>query len=1149
MSAIKITDKELERIYSGSEEMSQIQKIFIKKFNKSTFKVKGYTDEFKEWFKENWLYVKDKKKIAVVKNHKLISKNAFRLDFKWTPELRFLKTFNTYLVDKLANQEVKKGNIIGIKVYEHDFNLEVIAIFSKDCDNKPIQVDETVQLKVNEDTIISFDAPKIDNEKLMKKFRQLFKVSSHVRLDMLKNILDLPVNQFIDKIAEWKNEFNFEIKDDYIYFTKEDPSELIDKLEKSYAIWKDSEKKPEKIIYKIENRQLKSTFNSSNQQLKERIQLILERLERPEKSKKEVLPARELNYQSIKDIPTGEILTDPTLRVLRDYDLDDYFKFFSSSDVPNRLRHYQDGVFFSMLQEYGLFNKLNNALNSNEYVKCKKAFDIYQLLLLKEILPVEIKKILKKNFRDLAIMIEFQESAEIPFYGSQMKEDDKHFWGGIERMVQFTYRDNHVTDISIKNSIFRPTEAFGTFNYEMLGKLESLKALDISDDMFESIPPSFKTLKKLTRLNIRSHSLNKTPDFIGLDSLESLSLNCEKLLEFPINIGALKKLKHFNLVSIPMMERSTEQMDRYAQKTTKKGLNGIPESIGELNNLISLSLICDFTVPPAFIQHLKSLKVLGLKSNFINEVPEWIGNLTNLERIDLSENQIRFLPESFGSLNKVTELNLLHNQLQSLPESFGKLTAIKKLNLYNNEITHLPESIGKLKHLEWIHLRKNRLLKLPKSIGDISSLKTLSLGENQLIELPKSIGNLTSLESLDLFNNKLTEIPSTIGNLTSLKELNLNKNQLSNLPKEIGNLKSLEKLNLSDNLLTRMELFRDLTSLKELGLSNNPYSEIKGLEKMANLTRLYLVNTKIPEKIIDELGGLRKEGYAYHVAKFVEYCEHQINEGDIKDFREEAKASILENFLKEELKKYELEDDIYYELIRPELISKNFTQILHMPEFKIDQFLDIIKKTPLLTEKYLEILEHKKSDSEYNRCEFLKKLMKVSTKSDLKRYIFDIFRIPEQMKDIPLRVRSFCAIINKIKSTELFEVHYNFIESQFKITLQITFRSRYSIGSFYNLIEAFKDTKLFEKQYELIQEKFIDFLIIDFPNELRAQANYNYDDVEYWRVRYISAMIKNLKGTPLLKDHFIKIEALIHNFIKNDDRVQILMEELHQNNS
>jgi internalin A len=195
---------------------------------------------------------------------------------------------------------------------------------------------------------------------------------------------------------------------------------------------------------------------------------------------------------------------------------------------------------------------------------------------------------------------------------------------------------------------------------------------------------------------------------------------------------------------------------------------------------------------------------LNLSGKGIEELPESIGQLTNLSFLDLSENRLAELPESIGELNKLSSLNLSVNKLTALPESIGDLVKLVSLDLSINKLAVLPESIGKLINLTSLELRANQLTVLPKSIGQLIKLTSLELNTSKLVLLPESIGKLIKLTSLTLWNNELIMLPKSIGKLINLTYLDLRHNKLTELPEEIGKLSSLTNLNVNDNPLLQV---------------------------------------------------------------------------------------------------------------------------------------------------------------------------------------------------------------------------------------------------------------------------------------------------------------------------------------------------------
>ncbi len=256
-----------------------------------------------------------------------------------------------------------------------------------------------------------------------------------------------------------------------------------------------------------------------------------------------------------------------------------------------------------------------------------------------------------------------------------------------------------------------------------------------------------------------------------------------------------------------------------------------------------------------FINILKYLKKLELRSNKIAQVPISIYSLGSLKYLDLSHNVINQLPEFFGSLKSLEYLNLRYNNLTDIPNSFGALKVLKTLDLKHNKLTTLPKSIKKLTSLEVLNLHGNKLEIIPKSLKGLSSLEKLNLGLNNLKYIPDWIKNLKSLKKIGLGGNKsLSNFQEGFGFLPSVVELNLYNNEIMQLPESIGSLTSLESLILPNNQLNTLpESFRNLTSLKKLDLSWNNLNSLPGwIGSLSSLEELNLRGNKLktlPESI------------------------------------------------------------------------------------------------------------------------------------------------------------------------------------------------------------------------------------------------------------------------------------------------------------
>ncbi|MHA1149147.1 MAG: topoisomerase DNA-binding C4 zinc finger domain-containing protein [Promethearchaeota archaeon] len=247
-------------------------------------------------------------------------------------------------------------------------------------------------------------------------------------------------------------------------------------------------------------------------------------------------------------------------------------------------------------------------------------------------------------------------------------------------------------------------------------------------------------------------------------------------------------------------------------------------------------------------------------------------------RLILSGLDIEDLSELKGleKLTSVISLSLQNNKISEI-RGLANFTQLKTLYLYGNEITEI-ENLENLKNLKKVILSNNEITQI-KGLSALINLEELNLSNN-LIEEIEGLENLINLEYLDLHNNKIKEIKG-LDSLAKLHTLYLNENQ-------IEDIKNIDHL----------------TSLRKLYLDSNKITKIKGLENFENLIWLRIGNNPIPEKILEELGGVKFD--AISPQKYVEYCLQQ---------KEEESRETQEIVLEEEKKKKFAEfDETFKEL-------------------------------------------------------------------------------------------------------------------------------------------------------------------------------------------------------------------------------------------
>ena len=306
-------------------------------------------------------------------------------------------------------------------------------------------------------------------------------------------------------------------------------------------------------------------------------------------------------------------------------------------------------------------------------------------------------------------------------------------------------------------------------NLEGLGTLGELLRLDISCNLYRSLPIEIGYLNQLQSINIENNPLRRRPqgksasdlvkwlgqqiDTLNINSqlegqgdsddaripLGNLAIPASSLLpsrfdSFQINSGTLKLDRH-------------EQYNKLEQA-----------SITDIDNA---------TKELPFVA-----KILSLQHNSIMAPPLTLISALSatLTTIDLSHNQLTTIPFTGPSdkglvLPNLKSLNIAHNRIIAFPESSASdttyqlghaLPALNDLDLSYNALSQLPESpirdVLGTKSLINVFLTKNNITTIvPKTF---EGLKIVNLSDNEIRQIPFELGLIESIEGLELMGNR-----------------------------------------------------------------------------------------------------------------------------------------------------------------------------------------------------------------------------------------------------------------------------------------------------------------------------------------------------------------------------------------------------------
>ena len=323
-----------------------------------------------------------------------------------------------------------------------------------------------------------------------------------------------------------------------------------------------------------------------------------------------------------------------------------------------------------------------------------------------------------------------------------------------------------------------------------IGNLKKLQTLVIKYSGISSLLSAIGNLISLRNLEIECHEITELPAEIAQCPLVSLKLSCKKLNSLPESFKNLKKLEIFDaycasIRKLPNYICGWESLVSF--HIYWPGISAIPNEIGKLRNLKYLK------IERAAIKRLPdSLADCPLEELYITgqfeDVPQAFGGLSTLRELHLCSYRLASLPESFGSLSSLEDLLISTKENIKLPESLGKLSSLRNLSLYTENMKALPDSLGSCKSLKSLHVESDALTHLPASFAKLKNIKTICLKTFYLQELPASFGRLTALESINIVSGAITKIPESLCSLKNIRYISINAYNVKELPKSFSNL-------------------------------------------------------------------------------------------------------------------------------------------------------------------------------------------------------------------------------------------------------------------------------------------------------------------------------------------------------------------------
>lgn len=285
--------------------------------------------------------------------------------------------------------------------------------------------------------------------------------------------------------------------------------------------------------------------------------------------------------------------------------------------------------------------------------------------------------------------------------------------------------------------------------------------------------------------------------------------------------------------------RKLVMLDLSGNRISQLATNSLPRSLVTVD--LSRNLLP--SVPIQALQHLRDLRVLSLKDNFLTNsatmdeknplglgITELMNTHLHLEKLDLSLNALEAIPDQWFNVDstmfRVKAINFDRNFIRRLPAGVFEHSGLAQIILAFNRIEIIEDdAFDGLEHsLEYLDLERNLLQNVSAAFEKLQRIRYIYLTANQLEFIEVNLPG--TLRVLSLAGNNFSQLPiNSLENCTELSYLNLGYNKIADLPENsfVGWGAEIQTLLLRNNKISSLNYgaFNGLEAIKEISLSFN----------------------------------------------------------------------------------------------------------------------------------------------------------------------------------------------------------------------------------------------------------------------------------------------------------------------------------------
>uniref|UniRef100_A0A182QTC0 LRRCT domain-containing protein n=1 Tax=Anopheles farauti TaxID=69004 RepID=A0A182QTC0_9DIPT len=382
----------------------------------------------------------------------------------------------------------------------------------------------------------------------------------------------------------------------------------------------------------------------------------------------------------------------------------------------------------------------------------------------------------------------------------------------------------------------------------------NIEILDLSDNLFTSIPPELAQFPRLHYLDLSANAISQLPED-ALTGMSSLSI----LILSENNISNWADI-HPNRVLLPAGNLKELRLARNHFTSFSSNDDGLVLASLSLRYLDLSECRISKISGNEVIQGLRSLEHLKLSGNPIATVSDM--QSTTLKRLEMNSCKLSALqPTIFAGLPALKEVHLARNHRLSLvlpnEDTPVQSVSLRKINLSHCNMDSLD--LNGFPNLVTAIVRGNMVRQLDRdSFAGTALLEHLDLSSNSIYTIhPEAFRALKHLKTLDLSFNMLSRIDGKLFKTNDLlTHINLSRNYIARFSRISAD--SLVYLNMSwcEILTIEWDALASMGELIELDLSNNLISDIPDTLSSGTLQTLDLSMCRLSSMRNTTLAGL-----------------------------------------------------------------------------------------------------------------------------------------------------------------------------------------------------------------------------------------------------------------------------------------------------